>query len=93
MGEWSSDSKSHVASMGSGDFKSNEQSVTIPEATTVRIEHVSANGNTTVLKDGLTLQQGEVIDGTAMSLKALLSFLEKQVKLMRRIREFSFLSI
>ena len=79
MGEWTSDSKSHVASMDSGDFKSNEQSVTIPEATSVRIEHVSSDNQTTVLKDGLVLQKGEVIDGTVMKLKSLLAFLEEQV--------------
>jgi isocitrate dehydrogenase len=79
MGEWASDSRSHVASMDSGDFKSNEQSVTIPDATSVRIEHVSSDNQTTVLKDGLALQKGEVIDGTVMKLKSLLAFLEEQV--------------
>ena len=78
MGAWSADSKSHVAHMESGDFFSNEKSVTIDEATTVRIEHVGANG-TTVLKDGLALQKGEIIDGTMMSKKALISFLDKQI--------------
>ena len=64
MGKWTADSKSHVATMGEGDFRSNEQSVTVPEATTARIEHVAADGTVTVMKDGLALQAGEIIDST-----------------------------
>jgi len=79
MGAWSADSKSHVATMSHGDFRANEQSVTVNDATTVRIEHVAADGNTTVLKDNLAILAGEIIDGTMMSRKALLSFLEEQV--------------
>ncbi len=79
MGKWTADSKSHVATMAAGDFRHNEQSVTVPAATTVRIEHVAADGSTTVLKDGLALQAGEIIDGTFMSKSALLAFLADQV--------------
>ncbi len=79
MGKWSSDSKSHVSTMSSGDFFSNEKSVTVPNATTVRIEHVGADGTTTTLKDGLALQAGEIIDSTFMSKKALVAFLDEQV--------------
>ncbi len=79
MGEWSSDSRSHVATMSSGDFRDNEQSVTVEQPTTARIELVAADGTTTVLKDGLDLQAGEVIDGTYMSRAALLDFLAAQV--------------
>ncbi|MBD89831.1 MAG: isocitrate dehydrogenase (NADP(+)) [Deltaproteobacteria bacterium] len=79
MGAWTSDSASHVATMGAGDFCSNEQSVTVPAATTVRIEHVAADGAVTVLKESVPLQAGEIIDGTYMSKRALLAFLEGQV--------------
>ncbi|WP_452599289.1 NADP-dependent isocitrate dehydrogenase [Pontimicrobium sp. MEBiC01747] len=79
MGAWSSESKSHVATMEAGDFAHNEKSVTISEATTVTIEHVDANGTVTTLKDNLALLQGEIIDATVMSKKALLSFLETQI--------------
>ncbi len=79
MGAWSSDSETHVATMESGDFRSNERSVTLPAATTVRIEHLTADGGTTVLKEGLELLAGEIIDATVMSKRALLDFLEKQV--------------
>jgi len=79
MKPWSSDSKSHVATMGAGDFRHNEQSVTLPGATTARIEHVAEDGTVTVLKDGLALQEGEVLDGTFMSKRALLAFLDEQV--------------
>ncbi len=79
MGAWASDSKAHVASMTGGDFFGNEQSVTIPAATTARIEFVGADGATTVLKDGLKLGAGEILDGTFLSKKALVAFLESTV--------------
>lgn len=78
MGAWASDSKSVVSSMPGNDFFGNEKSVTIPEATTAKIELVTAEG-TTVLKDGLALQAGEVLDGTFMSAKALREFLAGEV--------------
>lgn len=80
MGAWSKDSKSHVATMSHGDFAHNEQSVTVDKATTVKIQHTDNNGNLTVLKDNLKLLEGEIIDATVMSKKALLAFLEEQVK-------------
>ncbi len=79
MGKWSPDSRSHVATMGKNDFRSNELSVTVAAATTARIEHVAADGSVSVLKDGLALQAGEVIDGTFMSGRALDAFLREQV--------------
>ncbi|QSE98461.1 NADP-dependent isocitrate dehydrogenase [Fulvivirga lutea] len=80
MGAWSSDSKSHVSHMASGDFRANEQSVTLDKATTVKIEHHNADGLVTVMKDNLALQAGEIIDATVMNKKALISFLQEQVK-------------
>ncbi len=79
MGTWSSDSKTHVATMTSGDFCSNEKSVTMTEADEVKIEFVDQNGNTTTLKEKTSLLEGEVIDATVMSKKALISFLEEQI--------------
>ena len=79
MGAWTSESKTHVSTMSAGDFFHNEKSVTLPEATTVRIEHVTKDGSTTVLKDGLALLEGEILDGTYMSKEALLAFLREQV--------------
>lgn len=78
MGAWSADSKSTVSSMADGDFFGNEQSVTISEATTAKIELVTAEG-TTVLKDGLALQAGEVLDATFMSAASLRDFLAAQI--------------
>ncbi|MGB0415893.1 MAG: NADP-dependent isocitrate dehydrogenase [Coraliomargarita sp.] len=78
MGAWAADSKSVVSSMPGNDFFGNEKSVTIAEATTAKIELVTAGG-TTVLKDGLALQAGEVLDGTFMSAKALREFLAEQI--------------
>ncbi len=78
MGKWSTDSASHVSTMESGDFASNEKSVTITQAGEVKIQLVSAT-ETTVLKKNITVLDGEIIDGTLMSKKALLSFLEEQI--------------
>lgn len=80
MGEWSKDSKTHVATMGKDDFRDNEKSVTLSEATKVNIILATASGNKTTLKKDLHLQKGEILDGTFMSKKALLNFLEEQVQ-------------
>lgn len=79
MGAWSKESKSHVATMGKHDFRSNEKSVTISKAQNVRIELDAADG-TQVLKDNIAVLEGEVIDGTFMSVKALNKFLDEQVQ-------------
>jgi isocitrate dehydrogenase len=79
MGAWSTDSRTHVATMGAHDFRSNEQSVTVPEATDVRIEHVAADGTVTTLKASTPLLAGEVIDATVMNVQALRRFLAEQI--------------
>jgi isocitrate dehydrogenase len=79
MGAWSPDSKTHVSTMTAGDFRSNERSVTVPDATDVRIELVAADGTTVVLKASTPLQPGEVIDATVMSKRALVAFLGEQI--------------
>ena len=78
MGGWSADSKTRVATMSEGDFASNEKSVTVESATSVKIEHTAADGAVTVLKEGISLQVGEIIDSTCMSKAALVSFLAEQ---------------
>ena len=78
MGAWSKDSKTTVATMDEGDFYHNEQSVTLKATDTVRIELLTASGKTQLLKDNLPLQEGEIIDATVMSRKALLDFYKKQ---------------
>ena len=86
MGSWPPDSKTRVATMGAHDFFSNEQSVTLPAATTAKIEFLPADGGApVVLKDGLKLQAGEVFDATFMSKQALLAFLEKQIAAAREL--------
>lgn len=79
MGEWTSDSKTHVATMSHGDFAHNEKSTTIAEVTSIRIEHTDESGNKTVLKNSFPLLKGEIIDATVMSKKALIDFFEEQV--------------
>ncbi|MCE2713060.1 MAG: NADP-dependent isocitrate dehydrogenase [Cryomorphaceae bacterium] len=80
MGKWTNDVTSHVATMSEGDFFHNEQSLTIAEQTTYRIEFTDSQGQTTVLKQDSPLQAGEVIDATFMSKRKLVAFLEEQVK-------------
>ncbi|WHM16878.1 MULTISPECIES: NADP-dependent isocitrate dehydrogenase [Micrococcus] len=80
MGEWTPDSKTAVATMGADDFRANEQSVTLPAADVLTIEFTDEDGKTTVLKEGLKVLKGEVVDGTFMSAKALDAFLAEQVK-------------
>ena len=78
MGAWSADSDSHVSTMEAGDFASNEKSVTIAKAGDVKIQLVSDNG-TTVLKEAVSVLEGEIIDATYMSKKALVDFFEAQI--------------
>lgn len=78
MGKWSSDSKTHVASMSSGDFYGSEKSVTLSSADSVKIELHGESGAVTVLKDNLKLLEGEIIDAATLSVKALRAFLLEQ---------------
>jgi len=79
MGGWSPDSQTHVASMSSGDFRSNEQSVTVDAETEARIVFTALDGTETTLKELVSLQAGEILDATFMSKKALVAFLREQV--------------
>ncbi len=80
MGAWSKDSKSHVASMSSGDYRSNEVSTTMEKATDARVEFVAKDGSVTVMKERVPLEAGEIVDTTFMSKKALVKFLEEQIE-------------
>ena len=79
MGAWSPTSKSHVATMGANDFRSNELSVTMAAPDTLRIELVAADGSVTVLKEKLPVIAGEIVDATVMNAKALDAFLVTQM--------------
>jgi isocitrate dehydrogenase len=79
MGEWSSESESHVSTMSDGDFRSTERSVTVDADGTVRIEHVAENGDVTVLKPDFDVLAGEVLDAAVMRRRALEAFLAEQV--------------
>ena len=78
MGKWSSSSKSHVSTMSEGDFCHNEKSVTLKSEDDLRIEHIAADGTTTVLKESTPVLAGEVIDATFMCTKSLISFYKEQ---------------
>ncbi len=79
MGAWSADSKTRVSSMTQDDFFANEKSVTVPAATTVRIEFVGADGSIKVFKEKTPLKAGEILDATVMRKQALVTFLEQQI--------------
>jgi isocitrate dehydrogenase len=79
MGAWSTDSKSHVAHMQTGDFYSSEQSVVIDTPQDVSIELTLADGNTTVLKQKVPVIENEVIDAAAMNRNALRAYFEKEI--------------
>ena len=79
IGKWTSDSKSHVATMGAGDFKANEISLTTDKAMKVDIVHIADDGSVTILKKGLEIQAGEIIDATVMNRNALVDFLHEQI--------------
>ena len=79
MGAWSANSLTHIAHMNEGDFFHNEQSVTLQNEGTYRIEFSGADGKSTVLKNNSPLKAGEIIDATFMSRKKLIAFLEQQV--------------
>ena len=80
MGEWKSDSKTHVATMKEGDFHNNEKSICVSESTTVKIQLHSENGDITNLKSEINLQANEIIDATFMSKKSLLKFIRQEIK-------------
>jgi isocitrate dehydrogenase len=79
MGAWSKASKTNVAHMTADDFRSNERSVTMPAAGSVRIELVDAGGNTTELRTPVAVQEGEVIDATVMNVASLGRFVTAQI--------------
>ncbi|GBO55247.1 isocitrate dehydrogenase [NADP] [Pseudanabaena sp. lw0831] len=79
VGSWSKDSKTHVAHMTEGDFYGSEKSVVIPKAGVVKIELTKADGSTQILKEKTTVLEGEVIDASVMSVKALRAFYAQEI--------------
>jgi isocitrate dehydrogenase len=79
MGDWSSDSRSHVATMTDGDFRSTEQSVTVEQEGEVRVEQVAEDGTVTVLKESTPVLADEVLDASVMRREALQEFLGEQL--------------
>ena len=79
MGAWSGESKSHVSHMESGDFYGSEQSYTLINASTVRIEYTSATGSSFPLRGPIALLAGEVIDAAVLSAQALADFIDAQI--------------
>lgn len=80
MGAWSATSKTHVATMDTGDFRSNEKSVTIKQSGSLSIQHLDAQGSKTVLKDSVPVLEGEIVDATIMQKDALIAFLKREIQ-------------
>lgn len=80
MGAWSADSQTNVASMPEGDFYGSEKSVVVPAATDVKIELVENNGTTQVLKEKTSLKDGEIIDASVMSQRALRAYIATEIE-------------
>jgi isocitrate dehydrogenase len=80
LGTWSTDSRTHVATMDGGDFRSTERSVTVPTARTGRIEHVRTDGTIEILRDGVAFGAGSVVDASVMSAAALDAFLAREIE-------------
>ena len=79
MGDWSSTSQTHVATMGDNDFRSNEKSITAETDTTLRIQHTSVEGTVSILKE-VQVTSGEIVDATFMSVRHLRAFLDEQLE-------------
>ncbi|MDB4533761.1 NADP-dependent isocitrate dehydrogenase [Vicingaceae bacterium] len=80
MGDWASDSQTHVASMSEGDFYGSEKSVTLDAANDVKIQFVGNNGAVEVLKASTPLLAGEIIDASVLSLDKLKAFVAKEIE-------------
>ena len=84
MGAWSADSKTRVATMNADDFRSNERSTVFEQADELTIQLRDADGTVTKLKQGLAVLEGEVIDATVMSAKALDAFIAQSIESAKR---------
>ena len=80
MGKWDAASASHVAHMEAGDFYGSEQSYTLVNAGSVRIEYTSVTGSSFPLRAPVRLQAGEVIDASVLSAQALADFVDAQIE-------------
>jgi len=80
LGAWSAESKTHVSHMTSGDFYHSEKSTTVAKATDVKFEFVDKAGKVTILKEKLSLQAGEVLDGSFMNVRTLRKFIAEQIE-------------
>ena len=79
MGKWKENSKTHVSTMTSGDFRNNEKSITLKENTEVYISHVDVNGKQKILKNNFLIEKNEIIDVSVLNKKDLIEFIEKEI--------------
>tara|TARA_B100001113_G_scaffold135149_1_gene110972 strand:- start:471 stop:2687 length:2217 start_codon:yes stop_codon:yes gene_type:complete len=79
MGKWEENSKTHVSTMTSGDFRNNEKSITLKQNTEVYISHVDVNGKQKILKNNFLIEKNEIIDVSVLNKKDLIEFIEKEI--------------
>ena len=79
MGKWEENSKTHVSTMDSGDFRNNEKSITLKENTEVYISHIDINGKKKILKNNFLIEKNEIIDVSVLNKKDLIEFIEKEI--------------
>ena len=79
MGAWSKDSLTHVSSMQTGDFYGSEQSLCLDKATSVDIVYTNPLGVQTILRSGIDLLDGEIIDSSVLSIAALKAFIRNEI--------------
>ena len=79
MGKWKENSKTHVSTMTSGDFRNNEKSITLKENTEVYISHVDVDGKQKILKNNFLIEKNEIIDVSVLNKKNLIEFIEKEI--------------
>ena len=79
MGKWDRKSQTHVSTMKSGDFRNNEESLTIKNKTSVYISHIDTNGNEKILKEDFTIEKNEIIDASFLNKKDFLDFIENEI--------------
>ncbi len=79
MGKWEQNSKTHVSTMKSGDFRNNEKSITLKENTEAYISHIDVNGKRKILKNNFLIEKNEIVDVSVLNKKGLIEFIEKEI--------------
>ncbi|MBU1108679.1 MAG: NADP-dependent isocitrate dehydrogenase [Candidatus Riflebacteria bacterium] len=80
MGDWSVDSKTHVAHMRAFDFFGSESSLIVEKAGPVKIVFEDEIGKETILKENIVVEHDDVIDSSRMNVKSLRKFIAEEIE-------------